>query len=726
VLIIRGVGAAAVGYYLDGRARGEWIGAGIAALGLEGEVAAGELRAVLQGRHPGTGRFLPDRKPARRRAGWDLMFAAPKSVSLLARRADRGTKFASAHSAAVRSVLSYIEHRMLTCASASAPGGRGPALGAVAAAFDHRTNAASEPHIHTHLLLANLGQGPDGRWAAVSSSQWKVSRRTLEALYQLELRDQISQSGIGVEWRLRSDGFADIAAVPRAAVRAASKQSRATASRGWFAARSDARQTSWRESVAAEGFELDARGLVGPGALAETPRQETLGPAVTRWLATRQSEFSLGDVLTGLAARREVGLPAEAAHSWAEEFCEAAIPAAPVTSAVKGGAAVKGGVGPRWTSHLAKAEDDALLRLLSTLGDEGSVTTPRLHTFRSVTHLAAALAGEDRPAVVLGCDPGRSQLVAHAETLETYRRLLGEERDIVVDSPSPGGSLRWLVLAGIGVCRPQTRGSIVVVDQAGRRNTPDLLALVTRGLESGNRFVLVEGGTFPHLSRPRSRGLLDWTETQGRFSAAATLWGGSSGGADPGEVPARGRDAAERLLCDWAVENRVGDRPLLVGLGPEEVESLNQAARSAVGATGALVGPVLEVSGREFRAGDRVVVLRTGRLGLRGSLGDVVDARPPQREMTVRWDTGRTARLDAGGIVQLGHGYAATPALAAHSDLPVLALAPPDALPALRERVLLAAWSGGIADRDRTMGRYRELRTGRDLANARRLEGRGL
>jgi hypothetical protein len=314
----------------------------------------------------------------------------------------------------------------------------------------------------------------------------------------------------------------------------------------------------------------------------------------------------------------------------------------------------------------------------------------------------------------------------HAEILEAYRRLLGEERDVVVDSPSPGGSLRWLALAGMGVYRPQTRASIVVVDQAGRRSTPDLLALVTRGLQSDNRFVLVEGGTFPHLSRPRSRGLLDWTETQGRLSAAATPWGGSAGGADPGGVPGRGRDAAERLLRAWAVESRVGDRPLLVGLGPEEVESLNLAARSAVGATGALAGPALEVSGREFRAGDRVVVLRTGRLGPRGSFGDVVDARPPRRELTVRWDTGRTARFDGGGVVQLGHGYAATPALAAHSDLPVLALAPPDALPALRERVLLAAWSGGVADRDRTLGRYCELRTGRELTNAHRMEGHGL
>jgi hypothetical protein len=116
----------------------------------------------------------------------------------------------------------------------------------------------------------------------------------------------------------------------------------------------------------------------------------------------------------------------------------------------------------------------------------------------SVAEAAAALAGDKRRAVVLGCEAGRSRLVTHAQILEACRPLLGAEHHaIVVDSPAPGGSLRWLALAGIGAYRPQTREALVVVDQAGRRSTPDLLALMTRGLERGIRFVLVEGGTYP-------------------------------------------------------------------------------------------------------------------------------------------------------------------------------------------------------------------------------------
>ena len=76
--------AAAAPYYFNGQGLGQWVGAGSLALGLTGDVGRRDLTSVLRGCHPGDGRFLPVRKPARRRAGWDLTLAAPKSVSLLA------------------------------------------------------------------------------------------------------------------------------------------------------------------------------------------------------------------------------------------------------------------------------------------------------------------------------------------------------------------------------------------------------------------------------------------------------------------------------------------------------------------------------------------------------------------------------------------------------------------------------------------------------------------
>lgn len=50
-----------VDYYLDpDEPAGRWWGSGRAGLGVDGEVTAGELRAVLEGVHPVTPRQRPD------------------------------------------------------------------------------------------------------------------------------------------------------------------------------------------------------------------------------------------------------------------------------------------------------------------------------------------------------------------------------------------------------------------------------------------------------------------------------------------------------------------------------------------------------------------------------------------------------------------------------------------------------------------------------------------
>ena len=53
------LGRGPVDYYLDpDEPPGRWWGRGRGALGLDGEVDGDELRALLEGRHPGTGATL--------------------------------------------------------------------------------------------------------------------------------------------------------------------------------------------------------------------------------------------------------------------------------------------------------------------------------------------------------------------------------------------------------------------------------------------------------------------------------------------------------------------------------------------------------------------------------------------------------------------------------------------------------------------------------------------
>ena len=333
MLIVTPLSPAAAAYYFHGQGPGRWVGRGSALLGVEGEVQRRDLVRVLQGRHPGDGRFLPARKPSRRRAGWDLTLAAPKSVSLLAALATAGgEEIVTAHRAAVAEVLDDLERRLLGVKRAKAPGGVAPSVGAVAAAFDHHANASGEPHLHTHLLLGNLGRDPGGVWSAVTNDWW-TRHRALGAVYQLGLRHHLRAAGLALDWRIQTDGLADLAGVPRAAVRATSGRSRAAAAdRAAFRdqpggqrlgvrtgatiqSRGAALPPPWRLRTQAAGFGSDDADRLMRASRAravEYPARGQLEGAVTSWLAAQRSSFRRADVLVALAACSSEGMGAQA------------------------------------------------------------------------------------------------------------------------------------------------------------------------------------------------------------------------------------------------------------------------------------------------------------------------------------------------------------------------------------------------------------------------------
>jgi len=68
-------------YYAGrGEVQGRWMGAGAAALGLEGEVEAEAFGALIGGRDPGSGEVLRSVSGRDRVCSLDLTFSAPKSV----------------------------------------------------------------------------------------------------------------------------------------------------------------------------------------------------------------------------------------------------------------------------------------------------------------------------------------------------------------------------------------------------------------------------------------------------------------------------------------------------------------------------------------------------------------------------------------------------------------------------------------------------------------------
>jgi conjugative relaxase-like TrwC/TraI family protein len=202
-------GSGAAEYYADAReAPGRWAGAGAARLGLAGAVRPDELRRLFAGAHPVAD---AEQRPTvgARVAAFDLTFSASKSVSVLFGLGDDSVQSAvrRGHDRAAAEALRYLERN-----AAAVRRGRGgavvlPASGLVAAVFRHRTSRAGDPQLHSHVVVANIGYGADGRWTALDGRRLYQHATAACRIYQAVLRGELTRT-LGVEWAPVRDGIA--------------------------------------------------------------------------------------------------------------------------------------------------------------------------------------------------------------------------------------------------------------------------------------------------------------------------------------------------------------------------------------------------------------------------------------------------------------------------------------------------------------------------------------
>ena len=207
MLGIHGVGRDRADYYLSDFARelpvprpGHWAGGAAEGLGLDGPVRPAEFERLLEGRHPRTGLVLGTGRTSV--AAFDLTFSAPKSASLLYALAgpDTARAVVAVHTEAVAGSLSYLEKHGITATRHS---GHSPCVlptsGALAAVFTHGVSRNGDPHIHSHVVVANLVHGADGRWGACDRRGIGAHRLAAAAVYEAHLRAGLS-SALGVRW----------------------------------------------------------------------------------------------------------------------------------------------------------------------------------------------------------------------------------------------------------------------------------------------------------------------------------------------------------------------------------------------------------------------------------------------------------------------------------------------------------------------------------------------
>jgi conjugative relaxase-like TrwC/TraI family protein len=214
--------------YLSGHGEspGRWYGAGATTLGLQGEASPAGFQAMFEGRDPATGELLGRPHGRNGVPAFDVVLRPTKSVSILYGLGNSATGRAvlAAHHAGVREAGAYLDGHLGTRRGHSGHE-HVSGQGLLAVGFDHRTSREGDPLLHTHLVIANRVQGPDGRWTALDGRDLYRHRLAADAIYRATYQRELSRT-LGVEWTAAdAHGNRELQGLPEELLRAFSKRS---------------------------------------------------------------------------------------------------------------------------------------------------------------------------------------------------------------------------------------------------------------------------------------------------------------------------------------------------------------------------------------------------------------------------------------------------------------------------------------------------------------------
>ncbi|HEY9782482.1 MAG TPA: MobF family relaxase, partial [Leptolyngbyaceae cyanobacterium] len=196
------------GYYQ----KGKWLGKGARSLGLKGEIKNDVVyENIVNGLTPDGSKRLNRREVQqdRRKAAVDCTFAAPKSVSLCA-LVGNDERLILAHERAVEKVLEQMESEYAQ--SRVMLGGNQQEVvktqNMVIAKYDHIESRELDPHLHSHCLVMNMTQLPNGEWYSHLNDDIFRNQKLLGMKYQHYLALEVQKLGYEIEQR--SHGQFDI------------------------------------------------------------------------------------------------------------------------------------------------------------------------------------------------------------------------------------------------------------------------------------------------------------------------------------------------------------------------------------------------------------------------------------------------------------------------------------------------------------------------------------
>lgn len=179
---------------------GQWLGGGALALGLAGEVSAKDFANLCAGWSPAGAALSQNAGDENRRAGWDLTYSAPKSVSIVWGLGDDDMRAAvqRLHDRAVKRSVGYLQENAIITRRGA--GGATRERGElVAAIFQHGTSREQDMQLHSHAFLMNAALRQDGTWGTLETQPIYEQQKVAGAMYRAELAAGLRDLGFGIE-----------------------------------------------------------------------------------------------------------------------------------------------------------------------------------------------------------------------------------------------------------------------------------------------------------------------------------------------------------------------------------------------------------------------------------------------------------------------------------------------------------------------------------------------
>lgn len=193
-------------YYHSDASAAQWQGHGAQSLGLVGHADPQQVARAMRGdlgSHVQLAKTV--RLDSRARAGLDLTFSAPKSVTLQA-LLFKDHRVIEAHDKAVTEALEHLEKTMAIARQKV----NGKSItedtgNLMIAKYRHETarptdNGPPDPQLHTHALIMNLTQRSDGIWVTLSNEMIMQKLKLIDAHYMAVLGRELEKHGFELRY----------------------------------------------------------------------------------------------------------------------------------------------------------------------------------------------------------------------------------------------------------------------------------------------------------------------------------------------------------------------------------------------------------------------------------------------------------------------------------------------------------------------------------------------